>query len=166
MDNPAALRRWMVAGPVVARIVTEFEGGLGTAVKGHHHHHEQQVQTKIFDCSLWRTRQSLWKRESRTHCIGHWRDVDDSVMESVEKIERICEEQFNLYVTDRLVDRKIPVTDILTKNKLPLFSRQPVKTPSRQSRQMESLKNECYLFSRLYISCQTRAHENQPAPPL
>ena len=108
-----------------------------------------------------------FENESQGHIVLDTGEmVDDSAKESVEKIERICEEQFNLYVTDRLVDRKIPVTDILTKNKLPLFSRQPVKTPSRQSRQMESLKNDCYLFSRLYISCQTRAHENQPAPPL
>ena len=49
--NPGALRRWMIAGPEIARITTEFEeqdmhqqDDAGTT--GHHHHDQQPaVQT-------------------------------------------------------------------------------------------------------------------------
>ena len=74
---------------------------------------------------------------------------------------------------ERLVKCEKPITDILSKNKLPLFSRPLVKCPSRQKMQIATLKNDCNLFSRLYISCQTRdgdldkffTYENQATPP-
>ena len=53
------------------------------------------------------------------------------------------------------------------------FSRPSVKTQSKQKDQLATLKSDCGLFSRLYISCQTRhedldeffSHENHAAPP-
>ena len=53
------------------------------------------------------------------------------------------------------------------------FSRPPVKTQSKQKDQVAPLKSDCGLFSRLYISCQTRhwnldeffSHENHAALP-
>lgn len=39
-ESPAALRRWMVAGPEVSRMVQEFEGSIST--KESHDHHEQK----------------------------------------------------------------------------------------------------------------------------
>ena len=38
LTNPSALRRWMVAGPEIARMVSEFEA---KSVAGEHLHHEQ-----------------------------------------------------------------------------------------------------------------------------
>ena len=52
--------------------------------------------------------------------------VDDSVMR--DSTERIGPEQFNAYVKKQLVNHTVSVTDMLTKNKLPLFSWQPVET--------------------------------------
>ena len=74
---------------------------------------------------------------------------------------------------ERLVKCEKPITDILSKNKLPLFSRPSVKCPSKQKMQIATLTNDCNLFSRLYISCQTRdgdidkffTHENKATPP-
>ena len=44
--NPGALRRWMVAGPEIARITTEFEEQAikqqGGPVDTEHPHHDQQ----------------------------------------------------------------------------------------------------------------------------
>lgn len=46
-NNPGALRRWMVASPEVARIVTEFEEcAMKTHSKDNRHHDQHQgVQT-------------------------------------------------------------------------------------------------------------------------
>ena len=58
-------------------------------------------------------------------------------------------------------------------NKLPLFKSPRQKEPSKDKQQISSLKSDCALFSRLFISCQTRegdlddffSHENQGCPP-
>ena len=53
------------------------------------------------------------------------------------------------------------------------FSRPPAKMQSKQKDQLAALKSDCRLFSRLYISCQTRhgdlyelfSHENHAVQP-
>ena len=99
--------------------------------------------------------------------------MDTQVAETVRRIETLCEEQYTNFVTERLEQITTPVTETIPKNKLPLFSRPPVKIKSKQKEQFAALKSDCGLFSRLYISCQTRdgdinnfySHENQAAPP-
>ena len=102
------------------------------------------------------------------------RDVmDDAVAETVRNIEHLGKNQYEKFVTERLVLCTKPVTETLSRNKLPLFSRPPIKMHSKQKAQIAALKSDCGLFSRLYISCQTRAgdlkqffsHENQASPP-
>lgn len=41
ISNPGALRRWMVSGPEVARIVTEFENDAFKIPNNDNRHHEQ-----------------------------------------------------------------------------------------------------------------------------
>ena len=61
----------------------------------------------------------------------------------------------------------------MSKNKLALFSTPQEKQRSRSKEPVASLKTNCTLFSRLYISCQARQcnldsffeHENQAYPP-
>ena len=56
---------------------------------------------------------------------------------------------------------------------MPLFSTPPPKTLSKAKQQLSSVKSDCTLFSRLYISWQTREgnledffrHENQACTP-
>ena len=102
------------------------------------------------------------------------RDIlDTSVGETVRKAESLGKEQYQTFVEERFGQAKIPITNVIPKNKLALFSRPPAKCPSKQKMQVAALKNDCGLFSRLYVSCQTRdgdldtffTHENQAAPP-
>lgn len=82
--------------------------------------------------------------------------VDNDVAETVRKIETLGEEQYGRFVVERLEQCEVPITETLQKNKLPLFSWPPVKVESKQKAQLAALKSDCSLFSRLYISCQTR----------
>ena len=99
--------------------------------------------------------------------------VDASVEETVRKAEKLGKEQYEEFVDERLIQGKVPITEVITKNKLPLFSRPPMKHPSKQKMKIAALKSDCALFSRLYVACQTRdgdldkffTHENQAAPP-
>ena len=40
-ENPTALRRWMVSGPEMARVIGEFEAATGERRKTDTRHHEQ-----------------------------------------------------------------------------------------------------------------------------
>ena len=99
--------------------------------------------------------------------------MEKSVKETVKKVETIGKEQLSTYVKERLTDCTVPVTETTGKNNLPLFSRSSIKLPSRKNLQVQSLKNDYLLYSRLYILCQIRdgdldqffAHENQSTPP-
>ena len=83
-------------------------------------------------------------------------------------MEHIGQRQFSEFVEDRLKSASNkPLSDIVSKNKLALFSTHQAKQRSRSKEQVASLKTNCTLFSRLYIACQASffEHENQACPP-
>ena len=96
-----------------------------------------------------------------------------AVIDTIRQIKKIGEEQYDTYVKERLVNQTKPISDPINKNTLPLFSRPPVGEKSKSQLQLTSLKNDCVLFSRLYIASQVRngnsdeffEHENQAFPP-
>jgi hypothetical protein len=183
--NPAALRNWMVAGPEISRITTEFEEQAleqqGDAGGTEQRHHDQQpgVQTAFLKevkvlVTVLEELGNPFLEHSQDLLVIDTRDIMDSkVAETVRKIETIGEKQYTKFVEERLQQCTVPITQTLPKNKLPLFSRPPIKTKSRQKAQLEALKNDRVVFLRLYISCQRRvgdidnffSHENQAAPP-
>ena len=64
------------------------------------------------------------------------------------------------------------MTSVISKNKLPLFKSPLEQKSDKKKVQVAALKNDCALFSRLYIACQSREgnlqeffkHENHPWP--
>jgi hypothetical protein len=63
--------------------------------------------------------------------------------------------------------------DPIKKNNVPLFSRNSNTSVSGTKSKLDIVKDDCSLFSRLFISCQTRqldleeffSQENQTTPP-
>ena len=80
--------------------------------------------------------------------------ADPAVIDTLRQIKSLGQEQYDTYVNKRLVNQTKPITDPMKRNNLPLFSRPPVREKSRAQLQRSSLKNECSLFSRLYIASQ------------
>ena len=84
---------------------------------------------------------------------------------------QIRKAQYDSYVQERLIDRSKRITDPIKKNNL--LSTLSKKCQSKEKAQVASLKEDCSLFSRLYIACQCRdgnlddffKYENQPWPP-
>ncbi len=85
---------------------------------------------------------------------------------------------------ERLVKCENPVTDVISKNKLPLLKHTLNHSSFKPKMQIDALKSNCNLFWILYMSCQTQSgnlnmffshenqalnmffsHENQAAPP-
>ena len=74
---------------------------------------------------------------------------------------------------ERLIERSRPVIDTIKKNNLSLFRKSDKTSMTKEQSLVLALKNDCALFSRLYIACQCRdgnldeffKFENQPWPP-
>ena len=98
-----------------------------------------------------------------------------AVIETVKTIQSTGQEQYIAFVNERLWERKVPVTAHMSRNKLSLLKQtgSRLKPSEKQTSKLASARNDCSLFSRLYIACQTRdggldtffSHENQPNPP-
>ncbi|XP_041473700.1 uncharacterized protein LOC121422610 [Lytechinus variegatus] len=183
--NPGALRRWMVAGPEIARMTAEFEVQTEREHRGasnrRHRHHDQTPGVQVSFMKEVRALTKVFQEmgnpfleETQDLMVLDTGDImETTVTETVRKVESLGEEQYAKFVEERLELCTRPVTEPLKKNRLLLFSRPEPKTRSKQQMELTAVKNDCSLFSRLYISCQSRegdlnkffCHENQAAPP-
>ena len=69
-----------------------------------------------------------------------------------------------LLLTSVVAQRATPISDPISQNQLPLFSRPPSRVPSTAKQTVSSLKSDCALFSQLFIAFFK--HENHAYPPL
>ena len=102
------------------------------------------------------------------------RDVaDKTVADGIHTIENIGQKRYDAYVRERLIYQVRPISDPIKRNNIPLFTTTPRGVKSVSQQQVSSLKNDCSLFSRLYVASQIRngdldeffQHENQSYPP-
>ena len=96
-----------------------------------------------------------FNEESNKLLVLDTRNVADPlVVDAVHKLKKTGLEQYNIFVTERLVEQTTPGNAPIKRNKFPLFSHPPLREKSRSKYQLLSLKSDCSLFSSLYISCQ------------
>ena len=177
----------MVSGPEVSRIINEFKSSEELMKKWQSkgpdiRHHEQMSgvqatfhkQVKLL-CSAIEEMGNPSQEQSEDLLVLDTRDImDSSVTESVRQVEAIGKAHYQAFVTERLEKRTTSLFDPIKRKKLPLFSSPPpAKAKSSDKMQKTTLKSNCSLFSRLYVSCQIRdgdlekffCHENQSFPP-
>ena len=78
-------------------------------------------------------------------------------VQTVFKIEAKGREQYSKFVKDRITaQQNIPLSTIISKNKLTVFGVILTKLISKTKQQITNLKSNCDLFGRLYIGCQFR----------
>ena len=120
----------------------------------------------------WRNGKPLFRAEWRFACIRYI--MDSRIVETVRTIGKVGKEQYQEFVAKRLEERKTQLFDPIKRKKLPLFGSPPLsKQKSQEKMHIASLKSNCSLYSRLYVSCQARdgnlegffCHENQSFPP-
>lgn len=181
-DNPSALRRWMVGGPEISRIIQEFEASLDDKkIHPEEHHHEQsksfQENFKSDVSKLTTVVQAagnpFMERSTDFVTIHSKNIVDPAAHDAMKKLRNIGEEQYEAFVNDRFSNQTKKLSDPIKRNNMMMISGTKRKRKSGQSQQISRLKSDCYLFSRLYIACQTRSgglddffkYENHPFPP-
>lgn len=150
--NPVALKRWMVAGPEVSRMITEFEYHATNHKDSNLHlHHDQLVSVQATFAkdvkSLIAAFEELgnpFLEKSQDLLALETRDIKDtSVVEAVRKVETIGKEQYKIYVEERLENCEKPITETI---KLALFKTPAKQSSSKQKMQVAPLKNDCSLF--------------------
>ena len=100
--------------------------------------------------------------------------ADGDVLQTINKIKRAGQQQYQIFVKERLVEQSKPLHDSIPQNRFALFKDCPRKSvPANSKHKLKSAKSDCQLFARLYIGCQSRgsnlddffSHENQACPP-
>lgn len=147
-ENPAALRRWMVSGPEMARVIGEFEISTEKRKETDTRHHEQTRHAQLAFARDVKALTAAIDDMGNPFCesssdllVLDARDLADAaVIDSLNQIEKLGQEQYDTYVSERLVNRTKPITDTIKKNNLPLFSRPPVREKSKSHEKVVSLK--------------------------
>eukprot|EP00794_Sanderia_malayensis_P014494 gene14494-16001_t len=180
-DNEKALERWLISGPHVAGLLSDFEESASyTKSSESKKHHEQtiaeEVRFKNDVKSLISTINEygnpfLEESEDCLFVLNSGQIRSGLPVKNLEKIKDVGADNYKQYVTDRLLHTTVPLTDTIKRNKLYIFD--AVKGPKKQTTQIRNLKSDVNLFSRLFIACQNREgkledffqHENQSFPP-
>ena len=144
-----------------------------------HHDQTANVQNAFRKdvCSLGNVMEELgntFQEESEDLLVLDSKEIaDPSAVEAVKKAQKIGQQQFQTFTKESLVERTKPIDDTILRNRLKLFVGSRTKAASTEKQQLTLMKSDVELFSRLYITCQTRdgnledffQQENQAWPP-
>ena len=178
-DNPVAFRRWMIAGPEQARLLSEFEGQFmeEDSPDGFEHHEQNLSSQELFKkqvSNLFTTMSSMGN-PFMDDCpellaLDSRNCATEAVVDTVRRIKDTGQSQYQKFVTEVVVDRSATIHE---KNSLPLWKRPSPRVVTKSKQKVASLKSDCNLFSHLYIASKFRdnnledffSHENHPWPP-
>ena len=173
----------MLSGPEVARLVNKFEAGmvLDTDPKENSIHHEKQTSfqvsfntdVKSLVTAVEEMGNAFLEEASDLFVLDSKVTSEEAAVLRMRQIESTGREQCKTFIAESLMERKKRLTAPIKRNKLSFFTTCLQKAATKAAQQLLLLKRDCSLFSRLYISCQTRTgdsdeffpHENQERPP-
>ncbi len=176
MDNPEALRRWMLSGPELAKLQNQFEIEYlpnDEEDSKYLQHHESGYAA-----------QASFQKQVNSLCstfikmgnpfLDYFPDLvtldkrdcmDEPVKEALYALEEVGTKQYREYVKGVLEERTRSVHD-------PIKQIQPkTKELSKQDKKIKILQHNVALFGQLYIAMQSRdlkeffSHEVQSFPP-
>jgi len=181
-ENPNALRRWMLSGPEMLRLVNEFEAGM-VPDTGTKENSKKKEEHRSFQVTFFKDVKSLaaavedlgnpfLEETGDLFTLDTKVIAEESAVSRMRHIESLGKEQCETFISARLIEKKKPLSDPITRNKLSFFTVSSNKS-SKATQQLSSMKRDCSLFSRMYISCRNRdgdldeffRHENQGCPP-
>ena len=73
-----------------------------------------------------------------------------AIIQTVRTLEKIRKDQYDKYMTKGVIDQTTSLFDLITRNKVSLFSRPTLRASLNSKQNVTSFKNECTLFSRVY----------------
>ena len=177
-ENESALRRWLISGPEIARVLEEFNDHPDPFTNEKHHDCSQSAQIHFFGdvkstLSILNEFGNPFMDDSKDLFVLYSKIVMNEVaVKNVYSILDVGIKQSQIYFKERLYECTKAVSDTIQRNNF-YFFKSPKNLPSKNKAKVDSLINNCALFSRLFIACQSREldlddffmHENQTAPP-
>ena len=150
-ESPAALRRWMIAGPEIARAVKEFESAYEVERPTETCHHEQvaSVQKAFANDvqNLIRVTEEMgnpFSEDSVDLLVLDTKEIAPTcVVEAVSGVKEKGQSMYDRYVEERLNKRSKPVTDTIQRCNLPLFGTPEKRPSSKTSSLVTDLKSDC-----------------------
>eukprot|EP00745_Piridium_sociabile_P026562 TRINITY_DN4240_c0_g2_i9.p1 TRINITY_DN4240_c0_g2~~TRINITY_DN4240_c0_g2_i9.p1 ORF type:complete len:1084 (-),score=281.98 TRINITY_DN4240_c0_g2_i9:490-3741(-) len=177
-EDPAALRRWMVAGPEVSHLVAQHEAASGTKEGIEHtgHHEQTERAQRVFLENVEKLSKAMidmgnpFQEESQDLLSLDTKDVAHHT--AAELIGTHLEKgrvRFQEFMKGLEGEEESTFYEPIKKNRVDFFRQAPASVDSSKQK---VLKEDCQLFSKLFISCQSREcdlkeffrHENQSFP--
>ena len=129
-DNDSALLRWEVCNPEIARMILEFEDCLDRndipAESSSKHHEDNASFNKRFSSDVDRLSKAItvnpFKQTSLTKLNNHKIVISDSVRDVLENLEPMGREQVKTFIQDRLVSRKVPISETIKSNNIEIWN--------------------------------------------
>ena len=182
-ENEQALRRWMVSGPEISRLLEQYQQGTENLKKSESmKHHEESPSKQIKFKTNVKQLVKVFNDYGNPFIdvSGELYKIDTKEVVKKENISNMFsledtgKQQFDKYVIDRLHTKEVRIDATLSKNRIVIFSNKhnkSVKTDSNAN--IKLIKQDELLFRRMLIACQNREpdmdkffqHENQPYPP-
>ena len=161
-DDPNALRHCMVADPEVARAIGEFQDAMEPVHRDNteeplesKHHEENESWQKLFVKDVYSLTSSIeelgnpFEEDSKELLTLETKQIAViSVIETVRSAYKIGKCQFDLFVKERLMERKVSVDELLSRNKLTLFTTKHL-SEKKGKQQLMFMKSDMQLFSHL-----------------
>ena len=160
-EDASDLRRWMVSGPEISRLIEQFEYDNRVKADFLHQEETEANQTSFLTNvkQMIRTLDELgspFMEETIYLILLESKEiVDIKVSESHGHLVKLGMEQYERFAKVKS-DRTASFYDLLRRNKLPLFNRKPSTEVSTSKTKLLSIKDDRHLFLHLFISCQSR----------
>jgi len=181
-ENPGALRKWLLTTPELATCVSTFEeAAFGVRGDDRRHHSDNKSFIQLFrrDSAALKTvfeemGNPFLENSGDLYNIATKTIAAEGTAEILKTVEGLGRTQYEAFVKDRLEANAKAITDTISQDKFSLrTSCTESSASSKQAAKLEGLKNDCALFSILFIACQSRegdlseffSYENQPSPP-
>lgn len=180
-ENPAALRKWMLATPELAKYNSSYEIALKQKESNGKHHSETKAARERFIKDVKSLQKTFKEKENPfldtstdLYNICTQKVCSLDVATFVKNVENLGLSQYRKFCEERLETASIPLDNTIKENKLKLFSSSQRLEVPKVKQQIKSLKEDCNLWSRLYVAtCNNRPselneffeHENKEFPP-
>ena len=119
-EDPSALRRWMLAGSEITRVVAKFEQSMGddSVTTSHHDQmpHHQATFAKDANCLIATFNElgNPFLECSKELLSPDTKDLmTEDAIQSILSAKELCAIQYQEFVADRIINSKVPITDTL-----------------------------------------------------
>ena len=161
-EDPSALRRWMVAGPEVSHLVRTYEKISDGKDENEIHHREQTAHAqktflerinKLFS-TINEMGNPFMEETKDLVTLDTKRVAHPSKAEKVATHYETGKKRFDEFMAILSPGSESNFYDPIKKNKIDFFSQKPEQISKDLNQKI--LKDDCALFSKLFISCQAR----------